>query len=134
MALRFRFMQKTWVTLDGQKLKIANDAADALLDTSQGFEFGSVLQRALVKWRAGAADALNAFLGEIGSLDPKDFAYLFRFRLLGEGQRMSDYLERIFGAGLKTPLAETVEWGYGSFARPDGQGLGQSNEGPVNGP
>src|SRR3546814_13373259 len=99
-------MQKTWVTLDGQKLKIANDAADALLDTSQGFEFGSVLQRALVKWRAGAADALNAFIGEIGSLDPKDFAYLFRFRLLGEGQRMSDYLEWIFGEGLKTLVEE----------------------------
>src|SRR3546814_4785805 len=36
MALRFRFMQKTWVTLDGQKLKIANDAADALLDSKIG--------------------------------------------------------------------------------------------------
>src|SRR3546814_20099947 len=106
MALRFRFMQKTWVTLDGQKLKIANDAADALLDASQGFEFGSVLQRALVKWRAGAADELNALIGEIGSLDPKDFAYLFRFRLLGEGHGQRDYLQWIFGEGVRTAVDE----------------------------
>src|SRR3546814_5618679 len=91
--------------------------------------FGSVLQRALVKWRAGAADALNAFIGEIGSLDPKDFAYLFRFRLLGEGQRMSDYLEWIFGEGLKTLVDEKVEWGDGSFARLDEKGLSSSIEG-----
>lgn len=134
MALRFRFMQKNWVTQDGKVIKIANDAADALLDTSQGFEFGSVLQRALVTWRAGAEGALKDFLAEIGSLDPKDFAYLFRFRLLSEGQRMSDYLEWIFGEGLKSLVDEKVNWGDNSFARLDETNLSRSIEGAFDGP
>src|SRR3546814_15891222 len=40
MALRFRFMQKSWVTLDGPKLKIANDAAHAPPDPNQRSSFG----------------------------------------------------------------------------------------------
>jgi len=134
MALRFRFMQKDWVTQDGKAIKIANDAADALLDTSQGFEFGSVLQRALVTWREGAEGALTDFLAEVGSLDPKDFAYLFRFRLLTEGQRMSDYLEWIFGERLKSLVDEKVDWGDGSFARLDEKNLSSSIEGAFDGP
>ena len=134
MALRFRFMQKDWVTQDGQSIKIANDAADALLDTSQGFEFGAVLQRSLVAWRAGAQGALEDFLAEVGSLDPKDFAYLFRFRLLTEGQRMSDYLEWIFGERLRSLVDEKVDWSDGSFARLDEKDLSRSIEGAFDGP
>ncbi len=134
MALRFRFMQKNWIARDGKALKIENDAADALLDTSQGFAFGSVLQQALVKWRGGAADALQGFLEEIGGLEPKDFAYLFRFRLLSERQRMSDYLEWIFGEGLKSLVDEKVDWSDDSFARLDDPTLSQSIEGAFDGP
>jgi hypothetical protein len=134
MALRFRFLQKNWVTQDGTVLKIANDAADALLDTTQGFEFGSVLQQALVKWRTGAREAMNAFLDEIGGLEPKDFAYLFRFRLLTEGQRMSDYLEWMFGESLKAMVDETVEWADDSFEKLDDGKLSGSIEGAFEGP
>ena len=134
MALRFRFLQKNWVTQDGKVLKIANDAADALLDTTQGFEFGSVLQQALVKWRSGAREAMDAFLDEIGGLEPKDFAYLFRFRLLTEGQRMSDYLEWMFGESLKAMVDETVEWADDSFGKLDDGKLSGSIEGAFEGP
>jgi hypothetical protein len=134
MALRFRFLQKNWVTQDGKVLKIANDAADALLDTTQGFEFGSVLQQALVKWRAGAADAMKTFLEEIGGLEPKDFAYLFRFRLVTEGQRMSDYLEWMFGESLKAIVDETVDWADDAFDRLDDSELSGSIEGAFEGP
>jgi hypothetical protein len=134
MALRFRFIQKNWVTETNRSLAIANDAADALLDTSQGFEFGSVLQQALIKWRAGAADAMTAFLEEIGGLAPKDFAYLFRFRLLTEGQRMSDYLEWMFGESLKAMVDENVDWTDESFSKLDDKRLSGSIEGAFEGP
>src|SRR3546814_3180302 len=47
---------------------------------------------------------------------------------------MSDYLEWIFGEGLKTLVDEKVEWGDGSFARLDEKGLSSSIEGAFDGP
>jgi hypothetical protein len=134
LALRFRFLQKGWVTGDGKNLKIENEAADALLDTSQGYVFGQVLQRALKQWREGAEGALNALLKEIGSLEPKDFAYLFRFRLANEGERMGDYLEWLFGENLRATVAEKVDWKNETFVRLDDAALSKGVEGAFDGP
>ncbi len=134
LAVRFRFLQKGWVVKDGTDLKIDNQAADALLDTSQGFVFGQVLHRALKEWKGGAEQALAAVLKEIGSLEPKDFAYLFRFRLATEGERMGDYLEWLFGENLRAMVAEKVDWTNEAFTKIDDQELSKGIEGAFEGP
>lgn len=134
LALRFRFLQKGWISEDSGKIKIANEAADALLDTSQGFVFGQVLQRALGKWREGADNAMSALFKEIGGLEPKDFAYLFRFRLLSEGEAMTDYLEWMFGESLRALVDEHVKWDDEAFERLDDAELSKGIEGAFDGP
>ncbi len=134
LALRFRFLQKGWVKSERGEIKIANEAADALLDTSQGFVFGQVLQRALSKWREGADNAMNALLKEIGGLEPKDFAYLFRFRLVSEGQPMSDYLEWMFGESLRALVCAHVPWDDEAFEQLDNAELSKGIEGAFEGP
>ena len=134
LAVRFRFLQKGWVSKEGDNLKINNEAADALLDTSQGFVFGQVLHQALKEWKGGAEKALQAVLHEIGSLEPKDFAYLFRFRLVSEGERMGDYLEWLFGENLRALVAEKVDWSSEPFRRIDDQELSKGIEGAFDGP
>jgi len=135
LALRFRFLQKDWVKAEaGNKIKIENEAADALLDTTQGFAFGQILQRALRKWREGADKAMNALLEEIGGLEPKDFAYLFRFRLVSEGSSMSDYLEWMFGESLRALVAEHVPWRDEDFDRLDDPDRSKGIEGAFEGP
>jgi hypothetical protein len=134
LAVRFRFLQKGWVSKDGANLKIDNQAADALLDTSQGYVFGQVLHRALKEWKGGAENALKAVLREIGSLEPKDFAYLFRFRLASEGERMGDYLEWLFGENLRALVAEKVDWGSEAFKKIDDHELSKGIEGAFDGP
>ncbi|RSV17305.1 hypothetical protein CA236_11285 [Sphingomonas sp. ABOLG] len=134
LAVRFQFLQKGWVSKDGDQLKIDNQAADALLDTSQGFIFGQVLHRALKEWKGGAEKALQAVLKEIGSLEPKDFAYLFRFRLASEGERMGDYLEWLFGENLRALVAEKIDWNSDSFKKIDDHELSKGIEGAFEGP
>lgn len=134
IAVRFGFLQKDWVRQDGDAIAVANEAADTLLDTSQGFVFGQVLQQALIKWKTGAETALGALLKEIGGLGPKDFAYLFRFRLLSEGERMSDYLEWMFGESLRALVDEHVEWTDEAFKKLDDAELSKGIEGAFEGP
>lgn len=134
LAIRFRFLQKDWVSKNGDELKIENEAADTLLDTSQGFVFGQILQSALKKWREGAENAQKALLKEIGSLEPKDFAYLFRFRLAAEGERMGDYLEWLFGENLRALVAEKVDWKDQVFPKLDDPNLSKGVEGAFDGP
>ena len=134
LALRFCFLQKGWVSKVGKDLRIENEAADALLDTSQGLLFGQVLHRALREWKGGAQAALEAVLKEIGSLEPKDFAYLFRFRLATEGERMGDYLEWLFGENLRALVAEKVDWSSEAFRKVDDPALSKGIEGAFDGP
>ena len=134
IALRFRFLQKGWVKREGGVLRIEHDAADTLLDTSQGYVFGQVLQRALGKWRDGADKAMDALLRELRGLEPKDFAYLFRFRLVDEGERMSDYLEWMFGESLRALVDENVEWGSEDYKKLDDPDLSKGIEGAFDGP
>lgn len=134
LALRFRFLQKGWVSTDGAELKIENEAADTLLDTSQGYVFGQVLHRALKEWRSGAESALKEVLKQIGSLEPKDLAYLFRFRLASEGEKMGSYLEWLFGENLRALVAEKVDWSSEAFTRIDDKELSKGIEGAFDGP
>lgn len=135
LALRFRFLQKGWISApEAGVLSIQNEAADALLDTSQGYVFGKVLQKALTQWRKGAEDALKTLLGEIGKLEPKDFAYLFRFRLATEGERMGDYLEWLFGESLRASTAEGIDWQSDPFKKLDDATLSKGIEGAFDGP
>ena len=115
LALRFGFLKKDIVQQEGQ---IKHAAADVLLDVSQGYLFGKILQGALTQWRAGAKLALEDFIKEISNLHPKDFAYLLRFRLREEGQPLNAYLEWLFGESLKGLIEGRVNWND-SFLRLD---------------
>lgn len=134
MALRFRFLQKGWISGEANALKIEHEAADALLDTSQGYVFGKVLHQALKEWRFGAENAMAEVLKQIGSLEPKDFAYLFRFRLASEGERMGEYLEWLFGENLRAMVAENVNWESDAFKQIDDAELSKGIEGAFDGP
>lgn len=136
MSLRFQFMNKRHVRQDsGGKFVIDYDAADALLDTSQGYLFGKVLQQALQKWKAGAQSALDVFMHQVGNLHIKDFAYLLRFRLREEEQPLSKYLEWLFGEYLKGLIGNKVDWKHESFSKLDEEdGIGDKIEGAFKGP
>ena len=133
LALRFRFLQKPGVSAKDKKIDITHEAADALLDTAQGFKFGQVLQRALTKWREGADEAINKIQKEISDLEPKDFAYLFRFRLDSEGESMPDYLEWMFGESLRALVDENVTWDDDDFKSLDDPKLSEGIEGAFEG-
>ena len=92
ISLRFEFLKKDWVRQENNILIIDHDAADVLLDISQGYLFGKALQLAVAQWKSAAESALKNFLQEVGDLDTKDFAYLLRFKLREEGQFLSEYL------------------------------------------
>lgn len=135
IAVRFRFLKKGEVRKEDGGLVIGHAAADALLDTSQGFLFGKAVQEALDQWRTGAENAITTFLKEVGDLQMKDFAYLLRFRLREEGQSLSEYLEWFFGECLTAIISEEVNWGHASFRSLDGEHrLEKDVEGAFEGP
>lgn len=134
IALRFRFLQKGWISRNEDGLRIEHAAADTLLDTSQGYVFGKVLHSAMKEWKAGAKSALDAVLKQMASLEPKDIAYLFRFRLATEGERMGEYLEWLFGENLRGAVAETVDWSSEAFRNLDDAKLSKGIEGAFDGP
>ena len=119
LSLRFHFLHKKLVRLDGETVIVDHDAAGALLDTSQGYIFGKQIQQALGQWKMGAESALIDFLAEIRNLEMKDFAYLLRFRLREEGQPFGQYLEWFFGECLKGMIEEKVDWSHSSFSSLD---------------
>ena len=135
MSLRFQYLNKNLVRHTGEGIEIAHEAADVLLDTSQGYMFGQYLQRALLQWRLGAELALQSLLKEVGDLHIKDFAYLMRFRLHDEGQPLSEYLEWLLGECLKGSISDMVNWKHGSLLSLDsGNNMGTSIEGAYDGP
>jgi hypothetical protein len=88
---------------------VGADAADALLDIFQSYEFGRALHAALDCWLESAAQAVKGLRGEIEHLDLKDFAYLIRFRLAQEGQGLVEYLEWFFGECLLDSVGKAVD-------------------------
>jgi hypothetical protein len=109
-ASRFTFVEKKHlqISADGE-IHIAAEAADALLDIFQSYEFGRALHAALRCWLDSAADAVKSMGGEIERLDLKDFAYLVRFRLAQEGQGLVEYLEWFFGECLLDAVGKAVD-------------------------
>ena len=135
LAVRFRFLKKQWVKFGRRDtLNITHDAADALLDTTQGYRFGGVVQEALAEWRKGAEKALNELMTEVADLEAKDFAYLLRFRLQEEGEPMGHYLEWLFGESLKALVDDCVEWDHAAFRQLDESELSKGVEGAFEGP
>ena len=134
IALRFQFLNKKMIRQNGRSIDIDHDAADALLDTSQGYLFGKFLQQALNQWKYGAQRALESFMRQIGNLHMKDFAYLLRFRLREESQPLSEYLEWLFGEYLKGLIEHEVDWKHASFSRLDNENPGEKIEGAFEGP
>ena len=135
ISLRFQYMKKEWIRQDDGRIIIAHAAADVLLDMSQGYIFGKLLQQALTQWKEGAEQALNDFMKRIGNLDMKDFAYLLRFRLREEGQVLSEYLEWLFGEYLKGLIDKNVDWEHPSFSELNSDEKIEDNiEGAFDGP
>ena len=139
LSLRFQFLHKNLLAIEGEEITIGNDAADALLDMSQGFLFGKQVQQALKLWKKGADDALADFLEEVANLEIKDFAYLLRFRLREEGQPFGEYLEWFLGECLKGLIEETVDWSHSSFMELDNMskeeqsiGIEGAHDGPTD--
>ena len=117
MSLRFQYMNKKWIRQDDDaEIIIDHLATDVLLDISQGYIFGRLLQQALTQWKEGAKQALNDFIRQIGNLDMKDFAYLLRFRLREEEQVLSEYLGWLFGEYLKSMIDRNINWDHSSFS------------------
>lgn len=97
-ASRFSFIEKTQVTeTAGDAIDVAAEAADALLDIVQSYDFGRALHTALETWVQSAKAAVGDLHDDIAKLDLKDIAYLVRFRLAAEGQGLLSYLEWFFG-------------------------------------
>ena len=117
MSLRFQYMNKTWIRQDDDaEIIVDHLATDVLLDISQGYIFGRLLQQALTQWKEGAEQTLDDFIRQIGNLDMKDFAYLLRFRLREEEQVLSEYLGWLFGEYLKGMIDRNVNWSHSSFS------------------
>ena len=71
-ALRFGFLKKDWIRRVGDGLVAVGDAADVLMETSGGFEFGRTLEAALRLWRRGAEEGLKELYEDLRDLDVKD--------------------------------------------------------------
>ena len=128
-SLRFGYLQKRRVHGAGRTLTASGDAADVLIDTSGSFEFGRTLEAALRTWKTGAEEALQHLYDELRDFDIKDFAYLLRLRLYGEGEAFADYLEWFLGESLRAIVDEKVEWTTDDFRRLDERRLTEMIEG-----
>ena len=115
-ALRFGFLNKNWIQQVGDGLIAEGDAAEVLMETSGGFEFGRTLEVALQRWKCGAEAGLKELYKELRDLDVKDFAYLLRFRLYEEGEPFADYLEWFLGESLRAVVDNKVEWNTEEFS------------------
>lgn len=135
LSLRFQFLNKNLLTIDDEEITVRNEAAEALLDVSQGYLFSKQIHQVLDKWRIGAKGALEDFLREVADLEVKDFAYLLRFRLRDDRQPIGEYLEWFFGESLKGLIEQKVEWSHSSFLElEDDSAAEQSIEGAHDGP
>ena len=128
-ALRFGFLNKNWIRRAGNELIAAGDAADVLMETSGGFQFGRTLEAALRHWKWGAEAGLEELYKELRDLDMKDFAYLLRFRLYEEGETFADYLESFLGESLRAAVDDKVEWNTEEFSRLNDRKLTSEIEG-----
>ena len=128
-SLRFGFLNKNWIDGAGVDLNASGEAADVLMETSVGFEFGRTLESALRQWRDGAKAGSAKLYNELSEFDVKDFAYLLRFRLYQEGEPFADYLEWFFGESLRAIVDDEVKWNAEAFSRLNEPKLTEAIEG-----
>ena len=128
-ALRFGFLNKTWIQRAGGDVVAVDRAADVLADTSGSLGFGRTLEAALRQWRRGAEAGLNELYSDLRDLHVKDFAYLLRFRLYEEGVSFADYLEWFLGESLRAVVDDKVQWHTEEFSRLNEEELTEGIEG-----
>ncbi len=116
---RFQFVQKGKLGVVKNKVTMEPEAAAALLDLTQCRTFAVALDEALHVWKRGIDAAVERIGIEVGNLQLRDFAYLVRFRLLEEGQPLSEYLEWFFGEVLLDRIGAEVDWADPAFAALD---------------
>ncbi len=99
-ASSFAFVHKNAIAKDEKEStswKIADEAADALLEIFQTFDFGRTMHNSLHAWVTSAHRAVDELKEDLANLQIRDFAYLVKFRLIDEGEPLLDYLEWFFG-------------------------------------
>ena len=129
VPLRFRALDKRELRMDGSSVTVGHAAADALLDTFQGYRFGKLFQGSLSTWKDGVRKALGEFEREVRQWDRRDIAYLSRFRLREEGQPLSEYLEWLFGGYFGALMERHVDWGHEAIRELGEEEVGGDMEG-----
>lgn len=133
LKLRFGFVKKAHINIPDaakpEEVQVEDETADTLLDAIQGFQFGREVELALKLWRDGAKKGLEILQDDIAELDVRDFAYLLRFRLHGEGESFADYLEGFLGDSLRATVDDTVQWDAEPFANIDDPAIYTAIEG-----
>lgn len=136
-ASRFSFIEKTQLTLaeDGE-VKLQGDAADALLDIVQTYDFGRAVNEGLEAWLTSAGEGVKAVRSDIETLKLKELAYLVRFRLTSEGESLISYLEWFFGERLLDLIARCADKAAeGEGGAPDFKDAASASiEGALDGP
>ena len=133
VPLRFRALDKKELQMDGGSVAVDHAAADALLDTFQGYRFGKLFQGSLSTWKNGVRKALGEFEREVRQWDRRDIAYLSRFRLREEGQPLSEYLEWLFGGYFGALMERHVDWGHEAIRELGDEEVGDDIEGAYEG-
>lgn len=134
VPLRFRVLHKRGLWTDDGSVALDHSAADALLDTFQGYRFGELFQRSLSTWKDGVQAALEEFEREVRQWDRRDIAYLSRFRLREEEQPLSEYLEWLFGGYFGALMERHVDWGHDAIRKLEGDDkIGSDLEGAYEG-
>ncbi|QIO61582.1 hypothetical protein [Rhizobium leguminosarum] len=110
-ASRFTHLEKKHLRFVEANVQIDPDAADALLDIVQTYEFGRALDLAFECWLKGATDAVGELRGDVEHLNLKELAYLIRFRLAAEGQGLLEYIEWFFGECLLDGIGHAFDAG-----------------------
>lgn len=105
----FAFLLKQQIAMTGANISAEPDAADALLDTFQAFEFGRFLHEGLDTWINSAQGAIANLRNDIAKLRVKDYAYLVKFRLMAEGEGLLEYLEWFFAECLADAVVEAFD-------------------------
>ncbi|WP_287395908.1 hypothetical protein [Mesorhizobium sp.] len=116
-ASRFVHLEKKHLRFNEKDVEIEADAADALLDIVQTYEFGRALDLAFECWLVGAKKAVDTLRGDIEHLNLKELAYLIRFRLAAEGQGLLEYMEWFFGECLLDDIGHAFDAGVGKDNR-----------------
>jgi len=105
---RFGFLPKQGITLDGNQVKIEPRTIDVLLDICQAHDFGSHLDNGLQVWKGHVSKAVEDLFAQVEELDLKDFAYLLRFRLKPENERLSEYFRWLLTESLDSAIENSV--------------------------